>query len=84
MCRHSTHQCHYGGQQKFYNRWIGIIEKTRIPNECKLITNLFQSFNFAIRSVSDIAFGNNTDNAIKEKALIKLLNSAKMILSTYF
>ena len=64
-----------GGQKKMYNRWLGITEKTRLLNECKLVTNLFQSLNFAIRSVSDIAFGNNKDNAIKEKALLQLFKN---------
>ena len=64
-----------GGQKKFYNRWLNITEKTRLLNECKLVTNVFQSLNFAIRSVSDIAFGNSKDNIIKEKALIQLFKN---------
>ena len=54
---------------------MSITEKTRLLNECKLVTNLFSSLNFAIRSVSDIAFGNNKDNAIKEKALLQLFKN---------
>ena len=64
-----------GGQKKFYNRWLGITEKTKLLNECKLVSSVFASLNFAIRSVSDIALGNNKDNAIKEKALIQLFKN---------
>jgi len=64
-----------GGQKKFYNRWLGITEKTRLLNECKLVSSVFASLNFAIRSVSDLAFGNNKDNAIKEKALLQLFKN---------
>ena len=64
-----------GGQKKFYNRWLSITEKTRLLNECKLVSSVFASLNFAIRSVSDIAFGNNKDNIIKEKALLQLFKN---------
>ena len=61
-----------GGQKKFYNRWLNITDKTKLLNECRLVSNIFASLNFAIKSVSDIAFVDNKDNAIKEKALHQL------------
>lgn len=64
-----------GGQKKFYNRWLNITEKTKLLNECKLVSNVFSSLNFAIKSVSDIALGNNKDNTIKENALIQLFKN---------
>ena len=64
-----------GGQKKFYNRWLSITEKTKLLNECKLVSSVFASLNFAIKSVSDIAFVDNKDTAIKEKALIQLFKN---------
>ncbi|EFX60189.1 hypothetical protein DAPPUDRAFT_344845, partial [Daphnia pulex] len=64
-----------GGQKKFYNRWLSITEKTKLLNECKLVSSVFASLNFAIKSVADIAFVDNKDTAIKEKALIQLFKN---------
>ena len=64
-----------GGQKKFYNRWLAITEKTKLLNECKLVSSVFASLNFAIKSVADIAFVDNKDTAIKEKALIQLFKN---------
>jgi hypothetical protein len=40
-------------KRRFYNRWKSITEKTRLMNECRQITSLFQTLNFAIKSVAD-------------------------------
>ena len=48
-----------GGQKKFYNRWIGITEKSRLLAECKLVTSVFSSINYAIKSVTDTALLSN-------------------------
>jgi tRNA A37 threonylcarbamoyladenosine biosynthesis protein TsaE len=64
-----------GGQKKMYNRWKSITEKTRLMNECRQITSLFQTLNFAIKSVADLAFVDNKDSALKEKALIQLFKN---------
>ncbi|MDV7394956.1 hypothetical protein RZS08_26460, partial [Arthrospira platensis SPKY1] len=64
-----------GGQKKLYNRWKSITEKTRLMNECKQITSLFQTLNLAIKSVADFAFVDNKDSALKEKALIQLFKN---------
>ena len=64
-----------GGQKKMYNRWKSITEKTRLMNECKQITSMFQTLNFAIKSVADLAFIDNKDSALKEKALIQLFKN---------
>ena len=45
--------------------------KTRSMNQCRQITSLFQTLNFAIKSVADLAFVDNKDSALKEKALIQ-------------
>ena len=75
-----------GGQKKFYNRWLSITEKTKLLNECKLVSSVFASLNFAIKSVSDIAFVDNKDIQIKEKALIQLFKNlsanVKILLET--
>eukprot|EP00919_Chromeraceae_sp_WS-2016_P021992 GHVR01052313.1.p2 GENE.GHVR01052313.1~~GHVR01052313.1.p2 ORF type:complete len:154 (+),score=11.05 GHVR01052313.1:51-464(+) len=44
-------------------------------NECKQITNIFSTLNFAIKSVTDNAFIDNKDNTLKEKALIQLFKN---------
>ena len=44
-------------------------------NECRQITSLFQTLNFAIKSVADMAFVDNKDSALKEKALIQLFKN---------
>ncbi len=54
-----------GGQKKLYNRWKSITEKTRLMNECRQITSIFQTLNFAIKSVADLAFIDNKDTALK-------------------
>jgi hypothetical protein len=64
-----------GGQKKLYSRWKSITEKTRLMNECRQITSLFQTLNFAIKSVADLAFVDNKDSALKEKALIQLFKN---------
>ena len=64
-----------GGQKKFYNRWFNITEKSKLLNECRLVSSVFASLNFSIKSVSDIAFLDNKDNAIKEKALLTLFKN---------
>ena len=63
------------GQKKFFSRWYNITEKTKLLNECKLVSSLLASLNFAIKSVSDMAFIDNKDNMIKEKALIQLFKN---------
>jgi hypothetical protein len=44
-------------------------------NECKLVSSVFASLNFAIKSVSDIAFVDNKDTKIKEAALEQLFRN---------
>ena len=64
-----------GGQKKMYNRWNNITERTRLMNECRLVSHIFSNINFAIKSVADNAFLNSKDNEIKEKALIQLFKN---------
>jgi len=54
-----------GGQKRFYQRWLGITEKTRLLNECRLIGNVFSNINFAIKSVTDNIFSDNKESQIK-------------------
>ena len=53
-------------------------------NECRQITSLFQTLNFAIKSVADMAFVDNKDSALKEKALIQLFKNLHSNLSDCF
>src|SRR5690349_23504589 len=64
-----------GGQKKLYNRWKSITEKTRLMNECKLLTSMFSTLNLAVKSVADLAFVDNKDSALKEKALLQLFKN---------
>ena len=64
-----------GGQKKMYGRWLGITERTRLMNECRLVSHIFSNLNFAIKSVADNAFLDSKDNQIKEKALIQLFKN---------
>ena len=61
-----------GGQKKFYQRWMNITEKSKLIKECQLISQFFNTLNLSIKSISDIAFGNNKDNQIKLDALNKI------------
>ena len=49
---------------------FSITEKTRLMNECRLVTNLFGTINNSIKSVIDNAFIENRETQLKEKALI--------------
>ena len=73
-----------GGQKKLFNRWINLTEKNRLLNECKLVSNLFATLNFTIKSVSDNAFSENIDNTLKEKALIQLFKNLSTNMSDCF
>ena len=64
-----------GGQKKMYGRWLNITDRTRLMNECRLVSNIFSNINFAIKSVADNAFLDSKDNQIKEKALIQLFKN---------
>ena len=64
-----------GGQKRLYNRWFQITEKTRLMNECKLVSGMFSSLNFVIKAVVDNAFSENKDISIKEKALNQLFKN---------
>ena len=64
-----------GGQKKMYNRWLTITDRTRLMNECKQVSSVFSTLNFAIKSVADIAFLDSKDQALKEKALTQLFKN---------
>ena len=63
------------GQKKMYTRWHSITEKTRLMNECRLVTGLFATLNNTVKAVVDNAFIENKDTQIKEKALIQLFKN---------
>ena len=44
-------------------------------NECKEVSSVFSSINFAIKSVADNAFSENKDLSIKERALTQLFKN---------
>ena len=64
-----------GGQKKMYNRWHSITEKTRLMNECRLVTSLFSTLNNTIKSVVDNAFIENRETQLKEKALLQVFKN---------
>ena len=64
-----------GGQKKMYGRWLNITDRTRLMNECKQVSNLFSTINFAIKAVADNAFSDNKDSAAKEKSLTQLFKN---------
>ena len=53
-------------------------------SECKLITGLFQTINYAIKSVADNVFLDNKESSLKEKALIQLFKNLQGNLSDTF
>ena len=54
-----------GGQKRMYARWTSITEKTNLMNECKLVSNIFSSLNFVVKSIADNAFSENKDISVK-------------------
>ena len=71
-------------QKRFYQRWLGITEKTRLLNECRLIGNIFSNINFAIKSVTDNIFSDNKESQIKQQALIKIFGNMKLTVDDSF
>ena len=63
------------GQKKMYTRWHSITEKTRLMNECRLVTGLFSTLQNTVKAVVDNAFIENKETQIKEKALIQLFKN---------
>ncbi len=72
------------GQKRYYQRWLGITEKTRLLNECRLIGNVFSNINFAIKSVTDNIFSDNKESQIKQQALIKIFGNMKLTVDDSF
>ena len=58
-------ECTMGGQKKLYNRWRSMTEKSKLMSECKLMTGLFQTLNYAIKSVADNVFLDNKESSMK-------------------
>ena len=73
-----------GGQKRFYQRWLGITEKSRLLNECRLVGNVFSHINLAIKSVTDNIFSDNKESQIKQQALIKIFGNMKLTVDDSF
>ena len=73
-----------GGQKRYFNRWLSITEKTKMMNECREVSNIFSSLSYTIKSVSDNAFLDPKDTAIKVKALEQLFKNLTSNLSDTF
>ena len=58
-----------------YNRWSSITDKTRLMNECKLVSSIFSSLNFTLKSIADNAFSENKDINVKERSLNQLFKN---------
>ena len=63
------------GQKKMYNRWHSIMTETALMNKCKLVSSMFSTLNYVIKSVCDNAFIENKETALKEKALMQLFKN---------
>ena len=64
-----------GGQKKMYNRWHSIMTETGLMNKCKLVSSMFSTLNYVIKSVCDNAFIENKETDLKEKALMQLFKN---------
>ena len=67
--------CTASGQKRMFSRWVTLTEKSKTFNECKLVAGLLSTLTFAIKSVSDVAFVDNKENTLKEKALSQLFKN---------
>ena len=67
-----------GGQKRLYQRWLSITEKSKLINECKLVNNIFNTLNQAIKSVSDNFFEDQKTNQIKIDAINKIFLNLNM------
>ena len=55
-----------------------ITEKTKLINECKLTSQVFNTLNMVIRSVADNALGRNKDHQLKIDAINKLFSNMNL------
>jgi hypothetical protein len=53
-------------------------------NECREVSSVFASLNYAIKSVTDNAFIDSKENTLKEKALIQLFKNLQSNFSDTF
>jgi hypothetical protein len=58
-----------GGQKKMYNRWKWNHRKDQINERMHKLLALFQTLNFAIKSVADLAFVDNKDSLPSRRKL---------------
>ena len=73
-----------GGQKKLYNRWKLLTEKSKLMNECRQMNSAFQTLFFVIKSTADLAFMENKDTLLKEKALLQLFKNLSGNMSDTF
>ena len=52
-----------------------ITDRNKEMRKCKLIIQTFESLQKCIKSVSDIAFGSQQQNRIKEEAIFKIFGN---------
>ena len=64
-----------GSQKRMYNRWLGLTEKSKLINECKVVSSFLASLTSAIKSATDSSFLDSKENQVKEKALIQLFKN---------
>ena len=72
------------GQKKMFDRWFRISERSKLMNECKEVSNMFQTLKFTLKSVCDTAFSDNRENVMKEKALMQLFKNMEGNIGTCF
>ena len=44
------------GQKKMFNRWLNLTEKSKLVNECRLVTQFLASLTYTIKSATDSCF----------------------------
>ena len=57
---------------------MNIVEKGRLLKECRLVTNVFNTINQAIKSVADSALRSNKNEIIMTDAIKKIFNNFNM------
>lgn len=61
--------------RKLYQRWFTISNRQKLFRECRMLSGLFSSLNYAVRSVADNVLQDNKARELKEKGLKQLFEN---------
>ena len=67
-----------------FSRWQGLTEKSKLVNECRLVTNMLASLTFTIKSATDSCFMDSKKNQLIEKTLLNLYKNMNHNISDTF